>query len=134
MKKISSFLLLVIIAFGLSGCAHQGQFNFDVQRFAIGAVDVMSDYNDAHMQAVGIATGIRIPQSVSTVYVKPYTRKNGTSVSGHIRSKADKTKVNNFGRGSYGYQPPSKRDLDRDGIPNMKDDDDDGDGIHDDLE
>jgi hypothetical protein len=71
-------------------------------------------------------------------YVRGYTRKDGTRVSGYYRSEPNSTKSDNYGRpSSYDKQynvPAQQRDYDSDGIPNVYDYDDDNDGTWDDWE
>lgn len=75
------------------------------------------------------------------VSVKGYYRKDGTYVAPHIRSSPDSYKWNNYGpsssspeyRGKGHVTSPYTRDIDRDGIANLLDFDDNNDGIHDDA-
>ena len=74
------------------------------------------------------------------VSVKGYYRKDGTYVAPHIRSSPDSYKWNNYGPSSSSPEylgkghvtSPYTRDIDRDGIANLLDFDDNNDGIHDD--
>ena len=70
------------------------------------------------------------------VYIKGYTRKDGTYVSPHIRSSPNQYKGDNYGRSKSDSEllNPKSRDTDRDGTPNYLDTDDDNDGILDDNE
>ena len=75
------------------------------------------------------------------VQVKGYYRKDGTYVSPHVRSSPDAYKWNNYGPSSSSPEytgkghvtSPYTRDIDRDGIANLFDYDDNNDGIHDDA-
>lgn len=65
-------------------------------------------------------------------HVNGYYRKDGTYVQGYERSSPDEYKWNNYGPSEYPGQPPSLRDADKDGTPNMYDHDDNNDGKSDD--
>lgn len=68
------------------------------------------------------------------VYVKGYTRKDGTYVRPHVRSSPNEYKLDNYGPSKSDSEllNPSTRDSDRDGTPNYLDNDDDNDGTQDD--
>jgi hypothetical protein len=79
------------------------------------------------------------------VRVRGYYRSDGTYVRPHIRSSPNGTTADNYGpsRSSPDYSDslsdlstvsPYTRDADRDGIANMYDFDDDGDGVSDDAD
>jgi hypothetical protein len=51
-------------------------------------------------------------------WIDGYTRSNGESVDGHLRSEADASTANNLGT-----------DIDQDGIPGFFDSDENGDGL-----
>lgn len=68
------------------------------------------------------------------VYVKGYTRKNGTYVAPHVRSSPDSHKWNNYGRATSSSVGTYDRDQDNDGILNQYDTDDNNNGVHDDAE
>lgn len=74
------------------------------------------------------------PSYAKDVYVKGYSRRDGTYVRPHIRSAPDASKFNNYGasRDSSQLMNPRARDNDADGVPNYLDHDDDNDNIHDD--
>lgn len=64
------------------------------------------------------------------VYVKGYTRSDGTYVRPHVRSSPDSYKSNNYGPSKRDSElmNPRSRDYDKDGTPNYLDNDDDNDG------
>lgn len=73
------------------------------------------------------------------IYVRGYTRSDGTYVAPHVRSSPDSYKWNNYGRPSSQDRQeqqfnPRTRDYDNDGIFNQYDRDDDNDGTLDDYE
>jgi hypothetical protein len=70
------------------------------------------------------------------VSVKEYFRKNGTYVRPHIRSSPDAFKSNNYGpsRTDSQLMLPRTRDADLDGTPNYLDQDDNNNGIGDELD
>jgi hypothetical protein len=67
------------------------------------------------------------------VYVRGHVRKDGTYVAPHVRSSPDRSRANNYGpSGAESFKfSPRTRDLDRDGLPNYLDQDDDNDGRYD---
>jgi hypothetical protein len=70
------------------------------------------------------------------VYVKGYTRKDGTYVQPHVRSSPDSSKSNNYGpsKNDSELMNPKTRDNDKDGTPNYIDKDDDNDGVSDETD
>lgn len=74
------------------------------------------------------------PASAKDVYVRGYTRRDGTYVRPYIRSSPDGYRWNNYGPSTDSSQllNPRARDADGDGIANYLDRDDDNDGIADD--
>lgn len=78
---------------------------------------------------------ISVPAAFSKdVYIKGYTRKDGTYVRPHIRSAPNNSKSDNYGpsKSDSELMNPRSRDHDGDGNPNYLDKDDDNDGISDD--
>lgn len=65
------------------------------------------------------------------VYVRGYTRRNGTYVPPHVRSSPDSSRSNNYGPSQNNGQllNPRSRDYNQDGTPNYLDQDDDNDSI-----
>lgn len=68
------------------------------------------------------------------VYVKGYTKKDGTYVQPYVRSSPDSYRYNNYGpsSGSSEYMNPRARDNDASGMPNYLDRNDDNDAYQDD--
>ncbi len=86
------------------------------------------------MSIVLISTSVFSKERVSG-----YIRADGTRVSSYERSSRDSTRSNNYGRPSsrknrQEVDYPKTRDQDRDGIPNIRDLDDNNNGISDDNE
>lgn len=74
--------------------------------------------------------------SAYAVWVRGYTRRDGTYVRGHYRSSPNRSRSDNYGpsQTSLDRINPWRRDYDSDGIPNMYDSDDDNDGVIDDYD
>lgn len=83
-----------------------------------------------------LCVSIVAPAHAGDVYVKGYTRRDGTYVRPHVRSSPDSVRWNNYGpsRSSSELLAPRSRDYDRDGIANYLDRDDDNDAILDDTD
>ncbi len=84
----------------------------------------------------GIVAGLLVvcfAAVASAAKVGGHFRSNGAYVAPHYRSTPDSMKWNNYGpsKGRGGFSSPFIRDNDRDGIPNLRDRDDNNNFIHD---